>query len=95
MSRQSQARAQQAANAKSWNARNPSGTRVSVRRDDGTALLTVTTSEAWVLGGHTAVVMVDGISGGYMLGRVSPIADAPTASGFHGNISELWTEDGK
>jgi hypothetical protein len=67
-------RSNPAAEVAAWNARNPVGTRVSVRRDNGTALLSATCSEAWVLGGHTAVVMVDGISGGYLLNRVNPIA---------------------
>ena len=55
--------------AEYWNTRFPVGTKVSVRRDDGTTLLTVTRSPAWVLCG-TAVVTVDGISGGYALDRV-------------------------
>lgn len=51
----------------------PEGTPVRVRKDDGAVLETKTRSEAWMLGGHTAVIMVEGISGCYSLERVSPI----------------------
>lgn len=53
-----------------WNADNPVGAEVIVTKDDGTELRTKTRSEAWVLSGHTAVVMVEGIAGGYLLARV-------------------------
>ena len=65
--------AKQADAVEAWNKKHPEGTDVSVRRDDGTATVTKTRSPAWLLGGHTAVVMVDGIAGGYLLERVSPI----------------------
>lgn len=52
----------------------PAGTSVSVRRDNGTSEITKTTSAASVLSGHTAVVWLEGISGCYLLERVSPIA---------------------
>ncbi len=55
-----------------WNRLFPIGTPVKVRRDDGSELATKTRSEAWVLGGHTAVVKVDGFTGGYLLERVTP-----------------------
>jgi hypothetical protein len=55
-----------------WNAKNPVGTPVTVRKDDGTIVHSITRSEAWLLGDHTPVVMVDGISGGYLLERVKP-----------------------
>lgn len=64
--------------ADAWNATHPIGTLVTVRKDSGEVLETRTRSEAWTLGaschgpGHTAVVMVDGIAGGYMLDRVKP-----------------------
>ena len=35
--------------------------------------ITKTRSEAWVMGGHSAVVMIEGISGGVLLGSVVPI----------------------
>lgn len=55
-----------------WNEKHAPGTPVRVRLDDGTVKETKTTSAAWMLGGHTAVVIVEGISGGYDLTRVSP-----------------------
>jgi hypothetical protein len=54
----------------------PEGTPVIVTKDDGTEFKTKTRSIPWMLGassrdpGHTAVIMVDGISGGYGLWRV-------------------------
>lgn len=60
-----------------WNFSHPVGTRVLVKRDRGEVLETVTRSEAWALGGsgrrpgHTAVVMVEGIAGAYLLDRVT------------------------
>jgi hypothetical protein len=62
-----------------WNAAHPVGTEVLVRRDVGEPMRTRTRSEAWMLGascrdiGHTAVVMVEGITGGYSLERVAPV----------------------
>ncbi len=53
-----------------FNASCPVGIAVSVRRDDGSVLWTTTRSEAWILGGHTPVIMVKGISGAYLLERV-------------------------
>lgn len=52
-----------------WNAKYSVGTEVFVRRDNGEEQATRTRSKAWLLGGHTAVVMVDGISGCYLLKR--------------------------
>jgi len=57
-----------------WNRTNQVGTAVIVRQDDGTDLKTSTRSEAFVMGGHTAMIMVEGISGGYMLSRVRAAA---------------------
>jgi len=62
-----------------WNESYPIGTPVSVTKDRGETKETKTRSEAWMLGqssrsqGHTAVVMVEGISGCYSLERVKPI----------------------
>jgi hypothetical protein len=56
-----------------WNAAHKVGTPVILRRDNGTELTTKTRSEAWVMGEHTPVVMVEGIAGGYALERVTPI----------------------
>ncbi len=64
-------KAQQSA-AENWNRTVPVGCRVKVKLDDGSVLETLTESQAWVLGGHTAVVTVKGISGGYLLSRCTP-----------------------
>lgn len=68
-----------------WNRDFPAGTRVSVRRDNGTAMITVTRSEAWITPSGDALVKVFGIGGGYLLGRVSPIDEkmetSPTQAG--------------
>lgn len=68
-------RAQQRTLAKWINV--PEGTPVVVTRDDGSKLETRTRSPAWLLGEHTAVVMVEGISGAYLLDRIDP-APTPT-----------------
>lgn len=60
------------AEAAEWNKLYPPGTPVEVTRDMGEIEKTKTRSIAWVMGGHTCVVMVDGISGGYLLERVRP-----------------------
>jgi hypothetical protein len=54
-----------------FNAECPSGTPVCVRRDDGSIMRTKTRSVAWLLSDGTPVVMVEGISGGYLLERVT------------------------
>ena len=54
-----------------WNQKNPEGTKVVVTLDSGEKKETTTTSDAWLLGGHSAVVMLDGISGCYSLSRVT------------------------
>lgn len=58
--------------ARDWNSKHPVGTLVEVTKDDGSIEETLTASEAWVLGGHTAVIKLVGISGGYALNRVRP-----------------------
>ena len=60
--------------AAAWNERHPVGTKVTVR-DDGGIWQTTTRSEAWVLGDHTAIIMVEG--GCIALACVSPIAGKP------------------
>jgi|GEM_PF-2142353 len=62
------------AEAETFNRYYPIGTEVSVRRDDGSVLRTVTRSRAWVLAGVCPVILVKGIRGGYLLSRVSPAA---------------------
>lgn len=58
-----------------WNSKYPVGTKVQVRRlvGDGEFVETVTTSEAYVLSGHSPVVMLKGISGCFALTHCSPI----------------------
>ena len=58
-----------------FNRRFPIGQRVSVRKDDRAGMITTTRSEASVLSGHSAVIMLDGISGCYLLDRVTPIIE--------------------
>jgi len=55
-----------------FNDANPVGTTVHVRLDSGKSLETVTTSDAQVMGGHSVVIWLDGISGCYDLERVTP-----------------------
>lgn len=56
-----------------WNQSYPPGTAVVVLLDDGSQRTTKTRSIAWVMGGHTAVVKIEGIAGGYLLDRVRPV----------------------
>lgn len=56
-----------------FNAKYPVGTEVAVKRDGGESQITKTRSRAEVLSGHSAVIWLDGISGCYLLDRVSPI----------------------
>lgn len=51
-----------------WKA--PDKTPVIVTKDDGTEVETTTRGGAFMLGGHTAVIFVDGIAGCYSLERV-------------------------
>lgn len=54
-----------------WNTAHPlPGVPVIVKLDDGTERATRTQSEAQILGGHSAVIWLDGISGAYSLNRV-------------------------
>jgi hypothetical protein len=52
--------------AAAWNEKTPEGAPVCVHRDNGEILKTATRSAAWNLCGM-AVVLVEGISGGYAL----------------------------
>jgi hypothetical protein len=56
-----------------WNAKRPPGTKVAVTLDSGEVRETKTRSAAEMLGGHTAVVWLDGIAGAYLLSRVMAI----------------------
>lgn len=57
----------------------PEGTPVIVTKDDGSEFQTKTCSIPWMLGsssqgsGHTAVIMIEGISGAYALERVKRV----------------------
>jgi hypothetical protein len=53
-----------------FNATASIGDVVNVRLDNGETFTTKTRSEAQLLGGHTPVIWVDGISGAYLLDRV-------------------------
>ncbi len=52
----------------------PVGTGVNVLLDGGEIRQTVTTSEAQVLSGHSAVIWLKGVSGCYLLDRVTPLS---------------------
>lgn len=54
-----------------WNTRHQVGTDVTVTLDDGAKVKTKTRSYAWVLSGHSAVVMLEGFNGCYRLDRVA------------------------
>lgn len=56
-----------------WNAENGETVDVIVTRDDGSEFQTKTRSVAWIMGGHSAVIMVNGIAGGIRLSRVRPL----------------------
>lgn len=54
-----------------WNRLNADGVKVNVRKDNGSIVETTTRSTAWLMGEHTAVILVDGIAGGFALERVT------------------------
>lgn len=56
-----------------FNAAHQVGAAVKVQLDGGEIRETVTTSEAQVLSGHSAVIWLKGISGCYLLDRVTPM----------------------
>lgn len=56
-----------------FNARYPVGTKGKLRKDDGTQFETTTRSIAQVLGGHSAVVWLEGVRGCYLLSRFRPL----------------------
>jgi hypothetical protein len=55
-----------------FDARYPIGVTVLVRRDNGDMQETTTRSRAEVLSGHSAVIRLEGVSGCYLLDRVTP-----------------------
>lgn len=54
-----------------FNAAHQVGAAVSVKLDGGEVRETVTTSEAQVMGGHSAIIWLDGVRGCYDLERVT------------------------
>jgi hypothetical protein len=60
-------------NAETWNQQVKIGDLVTFRDDNGEAHVTRTRTEASVLGGHTAVVWIEGKAGCVNLNRVTPI----------------------
>jgi hypothetical protein len=70
--------AQAQAQADLWNAMHPVGTEVDRTDDLGNVHRTRTRSIAWVICGH-ASVLVEGITGGYLLSRMAPVASGEGA----------------
>jgi len=62
-----------------WNEKYPVGTPVIVTKDDETEIRAVTTHEATMLGGHTAVAWLKDIRGCYSLERVRADMEKMTA----------------
>ncbi len=58
-----------------WNERYPVGQAVTVRRDGGDIMTTKMRSEAQLLSGHSAVIWLEGISGCYLLSRVTALKE--------------------
>lgn len=58
-----------------WNERYPVGQAVVVRLDSGEDRATTTRSKAQLLSGHSAVIWLEGISGCYLLSRVTPVME--------------------
>ncbi len=73
MSRRSPSAAQLQAACDKFNAAHQVGAAVTVCLDSGEVRETVTTSEAQVLSGHSAVIWLKGISGCYLLEHVKPL----------------------
>lgn len=59
-----------------FNDRYPIGQAVTLRKDSGEGISTKTRSEAEVLSGHSAVIWLEGVSGCYLLDRVTPMVGA-------------------
>lgn len=56
-----------------WNSANAVGATVKVRLDNGEMRETTTRSQAEILGGHSAVIWLEGITGCYLLDRVRAV----------------------
>jgi len=61
------------ATAYEWNEAHRPGIVVIVKMDNGSLRYTRTRSEAWNLGHGQPVVLLEGMSGGYDLARVTPM----------------------
>lgn len=62
-----------------FNARYPVGQRVIVRLDSGEGKDTITRGPAYVLSGHSAVIALQGVSGCYLLDRVTAMTSEVAA----------------
>ncbi|NIJ07201.1 hypothetical protein FHS31_000797 [Sphingomonas vulcanisoli] len=62
-----------------FNARYPVGQAVSMRHDAGDERVTKTRSKAEVLSGHAAVIWLEGVSGCYLLDRITPLVGQEAA----------------
>lgn len=71
----------------SWNYEHPIGSKVVVTRDNGETLETTVKHEAQLLGGHSPVAWVHGISGCYDIGRIT------SYGGLQANAEGLSDED--
>lgn len=58
-----------------WNTKHPVGTKVSYLKDNKESIVTYTKKEAFLLSGHTACVMLEGVSHVVALEKVSPVTD--------------------
>jgi len=58
-----------------WNDAYPIGTKVKLVLDEGEPIETITRSKAEVLSGHSAVIWLRGVTGCYLLDRVTAIKD--------------------
>jgi hypothetical protein len=56
-----------------FNARHKVGELGFLKKDNGQTVPTALNSEAWVLGGHSAVAMFEGVSGCYKIDRFIPM----------------------
>jgi hypothetical protein len=72
--RAAQERAAQQRLIDAW--KHPVGTAVVVTKDDGRYVRTTTRGAPWLMG-DVAVIMLEGISGGYALERVRALRDEP------------------
>jgi len=59
-----------------WNLQHGIGRKVKVTKDDGDTVVSRTSSMAWIMGDHSAVIMIEGIVGAYRLDRCQPITGA-------------------